>query len=555
MKKLPLLTLAIVLLLMVVIILGGCKTATQTATMTQTTTMSQTATMTQTATTTQTTTMTQSATTKQTTTTTTSAPTGTDTPKYGGTLRIGDSSAPFNAGWTAEPLFGIGGPFQTVFFDTLLKEDTQGNVSPNLVTQWEVSPDMASITLTLRQGVKFHDGSDFDADVAKWNIDILIAAHNSNYTTVSSVDILDDYTIRLNMNKWANTIYDALSQTFMISKAAYDKYGEDWMREHSVGTGPFKFESYVPNVSIKGVRFDDYWGGKPYLDAIEITTIIDPTTRANAFEAGDQDIAGGDLSKMEYDLKQKGFEVLNGYISVYCLIPDSKNTDSPYADIKVRQAVSYAIDRDAIVDSLGYGWWTAVDQFSLPGSPTYISDIPANPYDQGRAQALLGEAGFSGGFDSTFIVDTFVSNRDAVTAIQGFLGKVGIKVNLNMADMATCSTYQTQGWNNGFIGAARAGIIGNINSGLSNWTFDSPWHSSLLKTPEFIQLYTDSLTAKQYDPALARKAVQYLYDNTTVITVYAVSRGVVLQPYVHDTGFYTYQNFWYWDPAKTWLSK
>jgi peptide/nickel transport system substrate-binding protein len=477
------------------------------------------------------------------------------TPKFGGTLRIGDSSSPVNAGWTADPIFGIGGPFQTVFFDTIIKEDVQGNIRQNLATQWEVSPDQKSLTLTFRKGVKFHDGSDFNATVAKWNIDILIAAKNSNYTTVSSVDVVDDYTIRLNMSKWANTIYDALAQTFIISKAAYDKNGEDYMRKNSVGTGPFKFSSWEPNVSIKGVRFDDYWGGKPYLDAIEINTIIDPTTRANAFEAKDQDIIGGDLSKAEYDLKQKGFEVLNGYISVYCLIPDSKNADSPYANVKVRQAVSYAIDRDAIVKSLGYGWWSSVNQFALPGSTAYISSIPANPYSQDKAQQLMTEAGYPTGFTSSIIVDTFVSNKDAVTAMQGFLSKIGIKVDLNMADMGTSMTYMTQGWHNALFGAARAGIIGNINSGLANWTPDSPWHSSLLKTPEFIQLYTDSLTAKQYDPALAKKAVQYLYDNTTIIPIYAVSRGDVLQPYVHDTGFYTQNNFWYWTPSKTWMSK
>jgi peptide/nickel transport system substrate-binding protein len=475
--------------------------------------------------------------------------------KYGGTLRLADAVGPNNVGWPGDTMFGIGGPFQSVFYDTVLKEDAGGTVKPNLVTDWELAPDMKSITLTLRQGVKFHDGSDWNADAAKFNFDVRLEAKDSAFANVSSAEIVDDYTVRLNLIEFQNTIYDSLSQTLIISKEAYDKNGEDWMRTHAVGTGPFQFDSFTPDVSVKGVRFDDYWGGKPYLDAIVVSIITDPTTRANAFEAGDQDIAGGDLSKTEYDLMQKGYEVVNGYISIYCLIPDSKNPDSPFADIKVRQAVSYAIDRDSIVDSLGYGWWIAVNQFALPGSPVYDPTWPANPYDVDKAKQLLDEAGYSGGLTSTIIVDTFVSNKDAVTAMQGFLSKVGIEVDLNMADMGTSVTYMTEGWHNALFGAARAGLVGNVNSGLSNWSDDSHWHSSLLKTAEYNQLYNESLTADEYDPALAKKAIQYLYDNTSIIPIYAVSRGYVLQPNVHDTGFYTQQNFWYWEPAKTWLSK
>jgi peptide/nickel transport system substrate-binding protein len=477
------------------------------------------------------------------------------TPQYGGTLRFADAIGPHNVGWPGDTMFGIAGPFQSVFFDPIIKEDAQGNLQPNLATQWQLSSDMKQLTLTLRKGVKFHDGSDWNATSCKFNIDVQIEAKNGAYNNVTSAEVEDDYTVRLNLKTFVNTIYDALASTLVVSKEAYDKNGQDWMLNHAVGTGPFKMDSFTPDVSVRGVRFDDYWGGKPYLDAIELTTITDPTTRASAFEAGDHDIAGGDLSKPEYDLKQKGYQVISGYISIYCLIPDSKNADSPFANLKVRQAVNYAIDRDAIVKSLGYGWWTPVDQFALPGSTTYLSDLPSNPYDVEKAKQLLEEAGYPNGFTSTIIVDTFVSNRDAVTAMQGFLDKVGIKVDLNMAEMGPAVGYMINGWDNALFGAARAGLIGNVNSGLANWSDDSAWHSSLLKTAEYNQLYQASLTAKQFDPELAKKAIRYLYDNTTIIPIYAVTRGWVIEPYVHDTHFFSAQNFWYWEPAKTWLSK
>jgi peptide/nickel transport system substrate-binding protein len=491
----------------------------------------------------------------KTTTTTTKPATTSAQPKSGGTLKIGDAQGPVSVGWPADRTFQNGaGCYPSVFFDTLIKADDKGNYLPNLATQWEVAPDKMSITLTMRKGVKFHDGSDWNAAVAKWNIDQLIAAKNSLYLTVTSVDIVDDYKIRLNMSTYANTMFTNLASTCVVSKDAFDKNGQQWMMTHAVGTGPFKFDSFTPDVSVRGVRFDDYWGGKPLLDAIELYVIKDAPTRAASFEKKEMDVANQDLSKTEYDLTQKGFVAIKRMISMYCLIPDSKNADSPFSKQKVREAVSYAIDRESICKSIGYGFWTPIYQYCLPGFSAYIPDLPARSYDPDKAKQLLSEAGYPNGFKSTFIVDNFVSDRDACAAIQGYLGKVGITLDQQLVDMATSATVATGGWRNGLFGAARA-LSPNINAALQQWTKDTAWWTSLDKTPEYYQLYMDSLTAKEYDPALAKKAVRNVFDNTTMIPVYTMVRGAIVQPYVHDTGFYTESNFWYWTPAKAWVSK
>jgi hypothetical protein len=147
-----------------------------------------------------------------------------------------------------------------------------------------------------------------------------------------------------------------------------------------------------------------------------------------------------------------------------------------------------------------------------------------------------------------------VSDKDAVAAMQGFLSKINIKTEVQMMDMGTSATYSTKGWNNGLYGVARV-VQGNLNNILQNFSSSSPWWVSMDKTAEYDKLYQDSVTAKEYDPALAQKVVQYIYDNTTFIPVYTMNRGAVVHPNVRDTGFYAQQNFWFWNPAKAWLSK
>jgi ABC-type transport system substrate-binding protein len=141
-----------------------------------------------------------------------------------------------------------------------------------------------------------------------------------------------------------------------------------------------------------------------------------------------------------------------------------------------------------------------------------------------------------------------------VTAIQGYLGKVGIKVNLTMQDMAGFGALAMGGWKNSLLGVARS-TASNLNYSLTMWTKESAWHVSVDKTDEYYKLYRDALTSKDYDVSLTQKAVQYMFDNAVVTSVYAISRGVVMPSYVKDSGFYTRHSFWYWEPADTWLSK
>jgi peptide/nickel transport system substrate-binding protein len=445
--------------------------------------------------------------------------------------------------------------------DTILSVDTKDIIHPMLATAWTIAPDLKSITLTLRQGVKFHDGSDWNATVCKWNLDLLVSGKYGDYAYVASVDVVDPYTVRLNLNQYSNSLLTTIGSTFVASQQAYIAHGankdaENWMRANVVGTGPFKFVSAVPNVSITGTRFDDYWGGKPYLDSIIMTQIGDQMTRVQSVQAGDQDIEGGNPGKPEKDLLAlgKGFKIQADYIAISSLVPDSKNPASPLANLKVRQAISFALDRDAIVNSLGYGYWTSTSQYAVPGTVSYNTAVPPIKQDLVKAKQLLTDAGYPNGFTTSILGSSVTSFRDMLVAEQGMLAKIGITININIIDHPSYTNQINKGWD----GLAAAGKLTDANMG---WALGTNFgqtvisNASLDKTNDFQALLNAALASKDYDPALIGKVVKYMDDNQTVIVLNATMRGQVMASYVMDPGFYTYDRATYWNPAKTWLNK
>jgi peptide/nickel transport system substrate-binding protein len=485
------------------------------------------------------------------------------TPKKGGILRYTDMVGPRSAiGWMADPFSYLGGEWTPIILETLLSGDLKGQLTPFLATNYEVASDQKSITLMLRKGVKFHDGSDLNAAVVKWNLEQLMNAKLGDNANYSSVDTLDDYTVRINLKKYTNTMLGTLAQTYIISKDAYDKNGgskggAEYLQWHPVGTGPFKFVSYEPKVSLICTRFDNYWQkGKPYLDGIEMYFIGDAMTRSASFEAGETDCIGGDLSKVEYDLQQKGYKIALMYMSLRAILPDTNNTGSIFRDIKLRQAIDYAIDRDAMVKSLSYGFWSSTHQFAFPGTASYITNLSERKYDPEQAKKLLASAGYGEKRLSIKILASETTfNKDSLVAIQGYLSKVGIDVTLDMLDTAGYENYSGKGWNNALIAtgiALEANMNGIIERNLSQ---NRTRFVSLQITDELQALFTKAANAVTYDPASVQEVTRYIHDNAVLIPVYGTARGNVIKPYVHDAGFYTQQSWTMWTPADAWLSK
>jgi peptide/nickel transport system substrate-binding protein len=393
-------------------------------------------------------------------TTTTASPTSTsgitslipatDKPQSGGVFRFASPASPTKlVTWNQS----YDGRFLKACFDTLLRIDENGQLQPWLATSWKVADDLKSISMTLRKGVKFHDGTDFNAAAAKWNIELRRDSKMGDYENVTSVDVVDDYTIKINLSSFSNTIFSTFwfIGGMMASPTAYQKYGKDDAQWNPVGTGPFKFVSYQKDVKVTYTRFDDYWRGKPYLDGYETILVSDPTALEMGLRTGLYDTAEQVTNQQFVGLEKDGYKVMRatGYQNTEDVaMPDTGNKDSPFANQKVRQAMMYAIDLPTICKEMAYGYTTPLYEIASEKSYAYVPGIKYS-YDPAKAKQLLTEAGYPNGFNATWLLTT--KDYNAVRqAWNGYLANLGIQVKVNIVDMAGMYAANSGGWFNGF---------------------------------------------------------------------------------------------------------
>ncbi|MCS7172316.1 MAG: ABC transporter substrate-binding protein [Armatimonadetes bacterium] len=216
---------------------------------------------------------------------------GTSTKSYGGVLRkiYAIPRSPVGVPWE---IVGISVDAATPALEALVRVDKHGRVFPWLAERWTVLPDQNTILFRLRRGVKFHDGTDFHAQAAKWNLDRQIEART---IPVTSVEVADEYTIRVRLAEYNNiwpTIFGG-SRALMISPTAFTRNGVEWARWNPVGTGPFQIVRYERDVQAIYRRFERYWqAGKPYLEGVEYLFLVNPETRKMAFLSGQANFLG-----------------------------------------------------------------------------------------------------------------------------------------------------------------------------------------------------------------------------------------------------------------------
>jgi peptide/nickel transport system substrate-binding protein len=418
--------------------------------------------------------------------------------------------------------------------ESLVQVRPGGAVDPLLATSWEVAPDGKSITLKLREGVMFHDGTDFNARAVKWNLDAQIEA--GRVPDWESVDIVNDYTIRINIPGYKNTILTGLGGGYAMitSPTAVELNGLDWARWHPVGTGPFKFVKYDRDSKLVYERNDDYWNeGLPYLDGIEFVVIADETVRSIAFQKGDIHTlrASGLVAQ---DLRDMGFDYVTRAGGTFVLIPDSINADSPFADKRIRLAVSHAIDREALAAALGYGFSVAAYQV-LPGySLTAIPNLDKHEFDQDKARQLLAEAGYPDGLKTTIHAFIRVVPKDYITAIVNMLGEVGIVAEPDFPEAGKYSEYRFGGWNDAMLGHA-LGAMENLNQTFSFY-FAGIQFPSLQKPEGWQEAYEAALAAEEVDPAKTQALVKIMHDDVMVIPYLEETAVAFIREGVHDSG-------------------
>jgi len=480
-------------------------------------------------------------------------------PQYGGVIRIIDLSEggqPIGAPWQVR---GIDQNLIRPAIENLIREDINANYHPWLATEWKIDQTENTITLSLRKGVKFHDGTDFNAEAVKWCIDRAI--ENKMVKGFNSVDVIDDHTVRINVDQYQNNMLNRLasSVTSPVSPTAFKEMGEEKAKWHPVGTGPFKFAKYERGNRLTFTKWEGYWGeGKPYLDGMEFLFIRDPMTQQAAMQArGDEKVhvlavTSGEQTAM---LKAKGFRDITMYTGSIALMPDSNDPNSPFSNKKVRQALSYAIDREAIVKARGFGLWSPANQAPTPVKPGHVKDTEFGRYDPERAKQLLAEAGYPNGFQTNIFSQPGLVDRDAMVAVQRLLGEVGIKVELEFPDRGKYNSLRFQGWSNGVLAQAMR-MLATTNITYTFYCHTAAGQFPNMKRPDgFVDKLDASLKTLVADKAKMEELTRMLIDDATFIPLFWLSESRILQSNVHDTGYFEWEAGTVFTPETIWLSK
>ena len=494
-------TLAIILILG--LLLTGCGSTTTTTTAPATTTTQTTSTTVTSSTTT---------TTATTTTTTTAKPTAT-VDMYGGVYHYPLNVAPASPIGYPPETNNIEAMVASAALESLLLSGDGGTIYPRLATSWDIDVAAKTMTFHLRKGVKFHDGSDLTAEVVKWNWELQMAAGKA--ATWQSVEVIDNLTVKLTVKVYQNTSLTGVSGYRIVSKAAFDKNGIEWARENPIGTGPFIFVSHERGSKVTYKKNTSYWEeGKPYLDGVEFIIIADDTVRNLAFKNGDiHEYTAAGLDAQE--LVQLGYAVHQRTGGTFCLIPDSANPDSPFSNLKVRQAVSYAINRESMAKNLGYGFARPAYQLYPGYSEAVIPGLVKTEYNPDKARQLLAEAGYPNGFTTSIFSQGYVNPQNYITALAAMLTEVGIKTTPEFPESGKYSEYRFGSWQNSLLAQALANLP-NLNS-IWSFYFGETAFKSRYNPPEFIAARDASLASPEIDPLLLQKCFKIIAEQLMAI--------------------------------------
>lgn len=324
-----------------------------------------------------------------------------------------------------------------LIFENLVTFDLNMKVVPALATSWE-NIDDTTWRFKLRKGVKFHDGTPFNAQVAKMNLERMKDAPRGKpyFGMIESVSVENDYTIVVkSKGPFAPFLKNlCFPSGGMMSPKAIEKYGKD-IGSHPVGTGPFKLKEWRPKEKLVLVKNDAYWGEKAKLKEFVYIPIPEEGTRAMAFESGEIDVISDPLPHRIGDFKaNKNVTVTTGPATRMVWIGFNTN-DKVLQNVKLRQAIGHAINRDEIVKYVVEGLAINAHQI-VPGIIEEYDEKYNFEYNPKKAKKLLAEAGYPNGLELNFWSPEgrYLKDRQIAEAVQAQLAQIGIKANLRIME-------------------------------------------------------------------------------------------------------------------------
>jgi peptide/nickel transport system substrate-binding protein len=330
--------------------------------------------------------------------------------------------------------------------DKLFDVTPELKIVPQLATGYEWGPDHKSIVIKLRPGVRFQDGEPFNAEAVKFNIERHQTTpgsfRKSEIAEIQSVEVVNDLTVRFHLSQPLVPLLAALTDRagMMVSpkaaKASGDKFGTQ-----PVCAGPYKFVQRVAQGKIVLEKVADYWDQKSFaIDRVEFVPITDSSSRLASLRSGDlqmiERVSPTDLAEIRGDSKLKvtGIPEL-GYQMIPLNVANGPKSKA-FSDVRVRQALDLAIDRETLVKTVFGGEYIAGNQFISPANPYYDKKVPVAKRDLARARQLLKDAG-QPSFSFTLVVPPERDRQEASLILQAMWAEAGITANLQTQENVT----------------------------------------------------------------------------------------------------------------------
>ncbi len=340
---------------------------------------------------------------------------------------------------TASPAAAISEILYGNVFEGLVLFAADGSVLPKLASSWDISDDGLTYTFHLERGVRFHDGSAFDAAVVKYSLDRARAPESVNpqksrLAKIRAVDIVDPYTVRVLLNQRSGGLLQSLAwgAFVMVSPQSAEANAV-----RPIGTGPFRFSEWRRGDSVTLVRNTDYWGRPAELAEVAFKFIADPTAAYAALMAGDVDAFSNYPAPESFPqfAADPRFAVFAGTTEMETVLALNHRVP-PLGNLSVRRAISYALDRRAIIDGAMYGYGTPIGSHFPPRNPAYVDLTGVYPHDVAKAKALLATAGYAHGFSVTLKLPPPSYARRGGEIVAAELAQIGIRVAIENLEWA-----------------------------------------------------------------------------------------------------------------------
>ncbi len=412
-------------------------------------------------------------------------------------ITVGVTQEPTTLDVTAQATAAIAEDLRDNVYEGLVRTDPTGKVVPQLAKSWDVSPDGKVFTFHLVTA-KFHDGSAFTAEDVKFSYDrardpknVPANPHVDYWAPVQSVDVVDDHTVKVTLQRPSDSFLFHMAQgsaaivprtTHLVSTTppATD------LAAAPVGTGPFKFLSWNRGASLTLVRSDDYWGPRALLQRVVFKYINDPNAMNNALLAGDIDVISGVTGPEQLGSfsSNASFKVLEGRPTGK-MMAAMNNAAGPTRDLRVRQAISYAIDRRAFIDGIEQGHAVAIGSHAVPNDsePYYVDLTGVYKQDKQKSRQLLAEAGYSNGLTLRASLIPFAYARRGGEILASQLQDVGIKVQIENVEFPLWfdQVFTKHNYDLTIINHVEPRDIGNYGNPKYYWGYDSPKVAALLQ--------------------------------------------------------------------------